>query len=119
MGIAAEAANRRLVESIRPGVMTADLHARVDEELRGHGFGPRPGLRCGYSIGLAFPPDWGEGHILSLINEPNVPLAAGMVLHCPLIVKDSRYGAAFSETVLVTDTGHEVLTEFERRLFVK
>jgi Xaa-Pro dipeptidase len=119
MGIAAEAANRRLVESIRPGAMTADLHACVDAELRRHGFGPRTGLRCGYSIGLAFPPDWGEGHILSVINEPNVSLGAGMVLHCPLIVKDHRYGAAFSETVLVTETGHEVLTDFERVLFVR
>ncbi len=42
-----------------------------------------------------------------------------MVLHCPLIVKDHRYGAAFSETVLVTETGHEVLTDFERVLFVR
>ena len=43
-----------------------------------------------------------------------------MGFHLPLSVRIyGRYGASFSETVAVTDTGHEVLTSFERELFVK
>ena len=48
------------------------------------------------------------------------PLEPGMVFHLPLSVRIyGRYGASFSETVAVTETGHEVLTNFERELFVK
>jgi Xaa-Pro aminopeptidase len=43
-----------------------------------------------------------------------------MVFHLPLSVrKFPRCSTAFSETVLVTATGHEILTNFERQLFVK
>ena len=48
------------------------------------------------------------------------PREPGMVFHLPLSVRIyGRYGASFSETVAVTETGHEVLTSFERELFVK
>lgn len=121
MAAASEAANRTLIEHIRPGAGTADLHDLCMAELGRHGFaGTRKGRRCGYSIGLAFPPDWGEGHILSIIDKPDVPLEAGMVFHLPLSVRVyGKCGASFSETVLVTEAGHEVLTNFERKLFVK
>ena len=121
MSTASEEANRLLIENVKPGAMTADLYRLCMGELERHGYSDtRRGKRCGYSIGLAFPPDWGEGHFLSLIDEPNVPLEPGMVFHFPLSVRIyGRYGASFSETVAVTDTGHEVLTNFERELFVK
>lgn len=121
MAAASESANRLLIEHIKPGAMTADLHGICMGELERHGFaGTRKGRRCGYSIGLAFAPDWGEGHIISMIDEPNLPLEPGMVFHLPLSVRlYGKYGASFSETVLVTEAGHEVLTNFERRLFVK
>lgn len=116
---AVESANRKLIENVKPGAMTRDLHLIVSDELSTHGYGgARKGRRCGYSLGLAFPPDWGEGHMLSIIDEPNLPLKAGMVLHLPLSVRlYPTSAAAFSETVAVTESGHEVLTNFERRLF--
>lgn len=118
---AVESANRKLIESVRPGAMTADLHAVVGDELASRGFDQnRKGRRCGYSLGLAFPPDWGEGHILSVIDKPNVRVEPGMVMHLPLSLRIfPRVASAFSETVLVTESGHEVLTNFERRLFVR
>ncbi len=43
-----------------------------------------------------------------------------MVFHLPLAVRVyGRYGAAFSETVAITESAHEVLTDFPRELFVK
>ncbi|MGH7659968.1 MAG: M24 family metallopeptidase [Vulcanimicrobiaceae bacterium] len=121
IAVAVESANRRLIEGVRPGAMTADLHGAVGDELASHGFDQnRKGRRCGYSLGLAFPPDWGEGHILSVIDKPNVKLEPGMVLHLPLSLRIfPRVASAFSETVLVTEKGHEVLTNFDRRLFVR
>ena len=55
-----------------------------------------------------------------MIDEPNVRLEPGMVFHLPLSVRVcGRCGASFSETVAVTETGHEVLARFDRELFVK
>ena len=76
--------------------------------------------RTGYSIGINFPPDWGEGYILSFRRgEPRV-LEPNMTFHIPSMVK--LFGVAdmaHSETVRVTGTGCELLTNFERRLFVR
>jgi Xaa-Pro dipeptidase len=121
MARASEEANRLLIENVKPGAMTADLYHLCMGELERHGFaGTRKGKRAGYSIGLAFAPDWGEGHILSMIDEPNVSLKPGMVFHLPLSVRVyGRYGASFSESIAVTETGHELLTSFERTVFVK
>ena len=117
----AEAANSAVIERIRPGAMTADIHAAAARTLEDHGFGgARKGRRCGYSMGIAFAPDWGEGHLASINDTPNVELRPGMVFHLPMSLRDfdKKVGAGFSETVLVTEHGKEVLTAFERRLFV-
>lgn len=71
--------------------------------------------RTGYSIGIAFAPDWGEGHILSLRAGETRPLEPGMVLHVvPTLRIPGAGGAGFSATVAVTETGHEVLTAIGR-----
>lgn len=73
--------------------------------------------RTGYSIGLGFAPDWGEGHVLSLRAGETTPLAPGMVLHVvPALRIAGVGGVGVSETVLVTPTGHEVLTDVSRRI---
>jgi Xaa-Pro dipeptidase len=84
-----------------------------------HGF-PRPHKRAGYSIGISFPPDWGEGHILSLKYGEKRALEPGMVFHVPSSIRDE--GVALvgnSETILVTERGAEPLTSFPRHHFVK
>jgi Xaa-Pro dipeptidase len=76
--------------------------------------------RTGYSIGINFPPDWGEGYILSFKRGEARPLEPNMTFHIPSNVQ--IFGVAYassSETVRVTPTGCELLTNFERRLFVK
>ena len=76
--------------------------------------------RTGYSIGIGFAPDWGEGHILSLKTPDPTPLEPGMVFHIsPALLVPAECGVGFSETVLVTDTGVEVLTSFPRQLVVR
>jgi Xaa-Pro dipeptidase len=68
-------------------------------------------------MGVAFAPDWGEGHIASLRAGDQMPLEPGMAFHLPPAVRlpgETVYGV--SETVVVTDSGCEVLTHFPRRL---
>lgn len=121
MARGSEEANRAAYEAIKPGVTSAEVHRACQVVFDKAGLlDLRRGTRSGYSIGLAFPPDWGEGHILSLQeNDPTV-LEPGMVFHIPSPVREYGVcGAAFSETVLVTPTGREVLTNFERSLFIR
>ena len=75
--------------------------------------------RTGYSVGVNFCPDWGEGHIMDLKENDDRVLEAGMVFHTPMSLRaDGDLAVAVSETVMVTKTGHEVLTNFPRKLIV-
>jgi Xaa-Pro dipeptidase len=110
----------RAIEAAKPGATSGE----VDEACRG--VIERAGLydlfrkRTGYSVGIGFAPDWGEGHIFSLQrNEPR-PLEANMVFHIPPILRIfAECGVGFSETVLVTEGGCEVLTDFDRELIIR
>jgi Xaa-Pro dipeptidase len=108
-----------IIDAIRPGVGSDELD-RINREIRArHGF-PRP-LRIGYSMGINFPPGWGEGHALSLGAGKPRALEPGMVFHVPINVR--LWGQTFvaaSETILVTPTGRDVLTSGPpRRLILK
>ena len=46
-------------------------------------------------------------------------LAPGMVFHfLPAVFEYREYGVGLSETVLITENGHEILTDVEQKLFV-
>jgi len=105
------------IAAVTPGVTSGE----VDEVCRG--VFERAGLeeqfrkRTGYSIGIAFAPDWGEGHIFSLQRDDKRELQPGMVFHMPPALRAyGRGGVGFSETVVVTETGCEVLTRCNREL---
>lgn len=107
------------INAIKPGV-TSEY---VDEACRG--VIERAGLyenyrkRTGYSIGIAFAPDWGEGHIMSLQKGDQRLLQPGMVFHMPpALRKLNAYGVGFSETVVVTETGCRVLGNTKRELLI-
>jgi Xaa-Pro dipeptidase len=92
------------VEKLRPGNTCADVHNAVQAVIDRHGCTAGYRKRTGYSIGVAFAPDWGEGNILSLYRGVDVPLVPGMVFHVPITLRDyGKYTVAVSETVLVTD----------------
>lgn len=106
------AARAATIEQIRPGATPEQCHEACVETIRAAGLGDYYRKRTGYSVGLAFAPDWGEGHLLSLGYGQTRPLEAGMVLHAvPAIRMPGRGGFGLSATVLVTEDGHEVLTK--------
>ncbi len=115
-----------VISAIRPGRTSNDVHSVHREVFAKHGYSDRLGHRTGYSLGINYPPDWGEGHIMSIWGADERPLEAGMVFHLVPgvlhLVPGERwlesYGLVISETVLVTDVGCEVVTDFPRDLFV-
>ena len=69
-----------------------------------------------YSIGLSFPPNWADYRLYLTKGEETV-LEAGMLFHLPIAIRAlGNYCVGFSETVVVTESGCEQLTQFERQL---
>ena len=106
-----------LLDAMRPGVRLADLHRLNVENFARRGF--TLGHRTGYSVGVGYAPDWGEGDALSIVTGEERALAAGMVFHLvPGLYLPGRMGVVISETVAVTPDGAEPITDFPRSLFV-
>lgn len=106
--------------AIKPGVSGEAVDTACRSVIERAGFGKYFTHRTGYSIGVNFPPDWGEGQILSLRRGEPTPLELNMTFHMvPLCLVYRELGVGFSATVRVTETGCEELTSVPRRLVVK
>lgn len=107
-----------VIEAMRPGVPAREAALcgkaaweEISTRLIWHGI-------YGYSVGLGFPPDWNDTSLLITENSDYV-LESGMCFHVTTSLRDAlQFGTAFSETVLVTDNGPEVLTGTARELRV-
>jgi Xaa-Pro dipeptidase len=105
------------IASIAPGQTCGAVDAACRSHIEEAGLGQWFRKRTGYSMGVAFAPDWGEGHIASLRAGDEMILEPGMTFHLPPAVRlpgETVYGV--SETVTVTADGCDVLTAFPRRL---
>lgn len=116
--VAAESVST-VIENMRPGAVAGDIARKAKARLQGiresilwHGY-------YGYSVGIGFPPEWNDGP--ALIREGSeLVLEAGMVFHCSTSFREiGQYGVAVSETVAVTASRSEVLTNFPRALVVR
>lgn len=104
------------LDTVRPGATGAQVEAAWRAVLARHGL--KKESRIGYSIGLGYPPDWGE-HTISLRQGDASVLEAGNTLHIILGMWLADWGYELSETVLVTERGATCLTDFPRDLFIK
>lgn len=108
-----------LIEAIKPGATGEEVHRASRGPIERAGWGDVNRNRSGYSIGISFPPDWGEGQIYSLREHEHRPLEPGMVFHLvPNVLIPDVAGVCLSETVLVTEDGCEALTSYPRELVV-
>jgi Xaa-Pro dipeptidase len=104
----AREAQEAALEKIRAGVTTGEIHAAAISVIGRHGWDRAMQHRTGRGIGLS-DPEWPE----IKANDPTV-LEPGMLLGIePGVYVDGVGGARFGDTVLVTETGYEVLTNFE------
>jgi Xaa-Pro dipeptidase len=105
------------IDTLRPGRSCADVHAAAQAIIDRNGYSAGYRKRTGYSLGIAFAPDWGEGNILSLYRGVDLPLEPGMVFHVPITLRDyGKFTVAVSETVLVTDADARTLSNIGREL---
>ncbi len=105
-----------LIDGIRPGVVAEDIHRKSVGSFARHGY--QVGHRSGYSVGVNYAPDWGEGNLFSIVEGERRPFEAGMVFHLvPGIYIPPKFVVVISETIIVTEKGAEIVTDFPRRLF--
>lgn len=105
---------------IRPGKTSHECDDHVRKFVTKNGFGENYRNRLGYSIGLNYPPDWGEGEILSLRQGEKRALKPGMTFHMPPTNMNYRkYGIGYSESIIVTEDGCEKFSEVPLELVIK
>ena len=66
--------------AIKPGEPCAAPHLACQAVIDRAGYTENFKKRAGYSIGISFAPDWGEGGILSLYTGVKTELQPGMTL---------------------------------------
>lgn len=108
------------IAAIRPGAIAGDVHAACQHVIDEAGFEANFRKRLGYSVGVGFAPDWGEGHFLHLSKDDPTVLEAGMVFHMPPALREyGVVGVGCSETVAVVPDGVDVITNFPRELAIR
>jgi Xaa-Pro aminopeptidase len=103
----------RAIESAKPGTTCEDVEALWQSILNANGYEKKS--RVGYSIGLNYPPDWGE-RTASLRAGDKTVLQEGMCFHFQSGVWLEGFGAAISEPIVITETGGERFCDVRREL---
>ena len=103
------------LNAAKPGVICEEVEAVWQNVLNRNGY--RKDSRVGYSIGINFPPDWGERTVSLRVGDKTV-LEAGMCFHFQSGIWLDDYGAAISEPFVVTASGGKRFCDVKRELFI-
>ena len=105
------------LDEMKPGNPCWRPHEACQKVIDRAGYTDGFRKRAGYSSGIAFAPDWGEGNILSLYFGVEEELKPGMVFHIPITLREyGKFTTAASETVVINQTGNQVLSKLPRGL---
>ena len=104
------------LEQARPGRRCEDVASAFFGVLARRGIEKES--RTGYSIGLSYPPDWGE-RTMSLRAGDRTELLPGMTFHFMPGLWMDDWGLEISESIVITETGAEPLCRTPRQLFVE
>ena len=74
--------------------------------------------RTGYSIGIGYPPDWGE-HTINISKGDMTILKPNVCFHMIAVMQFGDWGVEASESVRITEQGNELLCNFSRDLHIK
>jgi len=105
------------LDAARAGNQTRDVAAALNRALDKVGI--ERTARCGYPIGLSYPPDWGE-RTMSFRAEDDTVLEPNMTFHFMPGLWMDGWGLSITESIRITDTGPaECLCERPRGMIVK
>jgi len=104
------------LEAAKPGNLAEDIEAAWRKTIARHGFEKES--RCGYSIGLSYPPDWGE-RTVSFRKGDKTVLEQNMTFHFMPALWFEDWGLETTESIVITENNAETLANVPRKLFVK
>jgi Xaa-Pro aminopeptidase len=103
------------LDAVKPGVTCEEIEACWRNATSASGLTKKS--RIGYSVGIGYPPDWGE-YTASLMPGDRTVLEPNMVFHLMLGIWEQGTGYEISETFRVTDAGHACFSSVPRELIV-
>jgi len=104
------------LEAARPGNTCEDVEAAWRKVIARYGIEKES--RCGYPIGLSYPPDWGE-RTMSLRPGDKSVLQENMTFHLIPAIWQDDWGLEITESFRVGPRGAEPFCNYPRKLFVK
>ncbi len=105
------------LEAARPGNHAGAVADALYASLQKAGI-EREG-RCGYAVGMSYPPDWGERTISFRTTDQTI-LEPGMTFHFMPGLWMDDWGLEITESILIREDGRaECLANVPRELFVK
>lgn len=109
-------ATEAALEVAKPGNLCEDIANAFNSTLNRLGF--QKDSRCGYAIGLSYPPDWGE-RTMSFRAGDKTELRPGMTFHFMPALWLDEGGIEITEPIAITETGVECLCSTPREITVK
>ena len=104
------------IEATKPGNTANDVAQKFWGVLDKYNI--KKESRTGYSIGIGYPPDWGE-HTLNIYKGDMTVLQPNVCFHMIAVMQFGEWGVEASESVRVTDKGSELFCNFSRDLYIK
>ena len=114
---------KRTREALRPGIDVTKPGNTADEVAQAFWkvldkYGIEKKSRTGYSIGIGYPPDWGE-HTLNIQKGDKTILKENVCFHMIAVMQFGDWGVEASESIRVIDKGAELFCNFSKELNIK
>ena len=104
------------ISAIKPGNTADDIAQSFWKVLDKYGIEKKS--RTGYSIGIGYPPDWGE-HTLNIYKGDMTVLEPNVCFHMIAVMQFGDWGVEASEAIRVTEKGSELVCDFPKELHIK
>ena len=104
------------IEATKPGNTADDVAQKFWKVLDKYGI--KKESRTGYSIGIGYPPDWGE-QTLNIQKGDKTVLQPDVTFHMIAVMQFGDWGVEASESIRVTEKGSELFCSLSRELYIK
>ena len=114
---------KKTIEALQAGIDATKPGNTVDHVAQAFWkildkYGIEKKSRTGYSIGIGYPPDWGE-HTLNIYKGDMTILEPNICFHMIAVMQFGEWGVEASEAIRVTDQGAELFCNMSKELHVK
>ena len=103
------------IETVKPGNTADDVAQKFWRVLDKYGI--KKESRTGYSIGIGYPPDWGE-HTLNIQKGDTTVLQPNFTFHMIAVMQFGDWGVEASESIRVTEKGSKLFCNLSRELYI-